>query len=110
LAKAKPTRTKGKLDMPELMPVERDFAFIVDQNTKASDLLRAVLAADKNLIASADIFDVYRGAGIATDKISLGVSVILQPRDKTLTDADIETVGAKIIAEAHKKTGATLRG
>jgi phenylalanyl-tRNA synthetase beta chain len=109
LPKAKATRTKGAVDLPELMPVERDFAFISDQSVRASDIIKAVLAADKNLISHADVFDIYQGAGVESGKISLAVSVILQPRDKTLTEKDIEAVCQKIIADVAKKTGAILR-
>jgi phenylalanyl-tRNA synthetase beta chain len=108
-AKAKPTKTKPRLDISDLQPVSRDFAFIVDRATPAGDLLRAVQGADKTLIAGADIFDVYEGAGVPAGKKSIGVAVTLQPREKTLTDAEIEALAQKIVAEAAKKTGAALR-
>jgi phenylalanyl-tRNA synthetase beta chain len=108
--KAKPTKTKGKLEMSDFMPLERDFAFIVDRSVKAGDILRAAQGADKALISDATIFDIYEGTGIPDGKKSVAVSVTLQPREKTLTDADIEAVMAKIVAEVTKKTGATLRG
>jgi phenylalanyl-tRNA synthetase beta chain len=108
--KAKPTKTKGKLEISEFMPLERDFAFVVDRAVKAGDILRAAQAADRALITGADVFDVYEGTGIPEGKKSVGVSVSLQPREKTLTDAEIEAVSAKIVAEVAKKTGAALRG
>lgn len=107
--KTKVTRSKGKVDLPDLMPLERDFAFVIDDQVRANDVLRAVLAADKNLITSADVFDIYRGAGIDEGKISLGVRVTLQPHAKTLTDTDIDAVSAKITTEVAKKTGGSLR-
>ena len=109
-AKAKPTKAKPKLDLPDLMAVERDFAFIVDMSVKAGDILRVAQAADRALITSAQVFDVYEGTGVPEGKKSVGVSVTLQPRDKTLTDAEIEAVAAKIVGDVSKKTGATLRG
>ena len=108
--KAKPTKIKPKLDLSDLMPLERDFAFVVDRATRAGDLLKAVLGADRALIADANVFDIYEGAGVPEGKKSVAVSVRLEPREKTLTDAEIEAVAAKIVAEATKKTGATLRG
>ena len=108
--KAKATKIKPKLDLSDLMPLERDFAFVVDRETRAGDLLKAVLGADRALIADANVFDIYEGAGVPEGKKSVAVSVRLEPREKTLTDAEIEAVGAKIVAEATKKTGATLRG
>ncbi len=108
--KAKPTRAKGKLELAELMPLERDFAFVVDRTAKAADIVRAALGADRALITGANVFDVYEGAGIAEGKKSVGIAITLQPRDKTLTDVEIEAVGAKIVAEVGKKTGGVLRG
>jgi phenylalanyl-tRNA synthetase beta chain len=55
------------------------------------------------------VFDVYEGAGIAADKKSIAISVTLQPREKTMTDAEIEAVAGKIVAEVSKRTGAMLR-
>jgi phenylalanyl-tRNA synthetase beta chain len=108
--KAKPTKTKGKLEMSDFMPLERDFAFIVDRSVKAGDMLRAALGADKALISDANVFDIYEGTGIPEGKKSVAVSVTLQPREKTLADTEIEAVMAKIVADVTKKTGATLRG
>ena len=108
--KAKPTKTKGKLELSDFMPLERDFAFIVDRSVKAGDILRAAQGADKALISDANVFDVYEGTGIPDGKKSVAVSVTLQPREKTLTDTEIEAVMGKVVAEVTKKTGATLRG
>ena len=108
--KARPTKTKGKLEISEFMPLERDFAFVVDRAVKAGDILRAAQGADRALIAGADVFDVYEGTGVPEGKKSVAVSVTLQPREKTLTDAEIEAVAAKVVAEVSKKTGAALRG
>ncbi len=107
--KARPTKTKGRLDLPDLTPVERDFAFVVPRAVRAADILRAARGADRALVADADVFDVYEGSGIDADKKSVGVTVTLQPRDKTMTDAEIEAVAARIVAEVVGKTGATLR-
>jgi phenylalanyl-tRNA synthetase beta chain len=108
--KAKPTKAKPKLDLVDLQPLTRDFAFIVAREARAGDLLRAVQGADRALIVGADVFDVYEGAGVPEGKKSIAVAVTLQPRDKTLTDVEIEAVAQKIVAEAEKKLGATLRG
>jgi len=107
--RAKPTRAKPALDLSPFQPVERDFAFVVERNVKAADLLRAAQAADRKLIASVSLFDVYEGAGIAPGKKSIAIAVTLQPRDKTMTDAEIEALAAKIVAEVGKRTGGVLR-
>jgi phenylalanyl-tRNA synthetase beta chain len=90
--------------------VSRDFAFIVDRKIKAGDIVRAAQSVDKKLITNVSVFDVYEGKGIADDKKSIAIAVTLQPRDKTMTDEEIDAVGAKITAEVGKKTGGSLRG
>ena len=91
------------------MPVQRDLAFVVAESAPAGDILKAALSADRALIASADVFDVYRGPGVPEGSKSVAIAVTLQPRERTLTDAEIEAVIAKIVAEVGKRTGATLR-
>ena len=108
--KAKPTKAKPKLELSDFQPVERDFAFIVENSVKAADLIKAAQAADRNLIVNVGVFDLYAGPGVPDGKKSVALNVTLQPREKTLTDAEIEAVAQKIVAEAGKKTGAVLRG
>jgi phenylalanyl-tRNA synthetase beta chain len=107
--KARPTKAKPKLERFEFMPVERDLAFVVTEATRAGDVLKAALAADRALVADAGVFDVYRGPGVAAGFKSIALSITLQPRDRTLTDAEIEAAMAKIVADVGKKTGAALR-
>src|SRR6185295_495807 len=107
--KAKPTRAKPMLDLSPFQPVERDFAFVVERAVKAADIIRAAQGVDRKLITSVSVFDVYEGKGIEPDKKSIAIAVTLQPREKTLTDAEIEAVAAKIVAEVGKRTGGVLR-
>ena len=108
-AKRKGT-AKPALDASDLQPVRRDFAFLLDRDVQAGDLLRAASGADRALIAETRVFDVFTGTGVPEGKKSLAIEVTLQPRDKTLTDAEIEAVAAKIVAAVQKATGGTLRG
>jgi len=108
-AKARPTKAKPKLERSEFMPVSRDLAFVVTEGAAAGDILKAALAADRALITAADVFDVYRGPGVPEGSKSVAIAVTLQPRERTLTDSEIEAAVAKIVAEVGKKTGATLR-
>ena len=85
-----------------------DSAF--DRAVKAGDIVRAAQGADRKLITGISVFDVYEGAGIDPDKKSIAIAVTLQPREKTLTDQEIEAVSAKIVAEVGKRTGGALRG
>ena len=89
--------------------VDRDFAFVVDSKVTAEDVLKAAKSADRVLIERAELFDVYEGKGVPDGKKSLAISVRLQPRDKTLTDAEIEATAQKIVAAVTKATGGTLR-
>ncbi len=109
-AKARPTRTKPLLELSPFQPVSRDFAFIVDRAVKAADVIRTAQGVDRKLITGVNVFDLYEGKGIEDGKKSLAIAVTLQPREKTLTDQEIEAVAAKIVAEVSKKTGGVLRG
>jgi len=90
--------------------VSRDFAFIVDRNVKAGDIVRAAQGIDKKLIADVTVFDVYEGKGIDDNKKSIAIAVTMQPREKTMTDQEIDAVAARIVAEVTKRTGGVLRG
>jgi phenylalanyl-tRNA synthetase beta chain len=107
--KPKATRAKPVLELSPLQPVERDFAFVVDRAVKAADIVRAALSADRKLVAGVSVFDVYEGQGIEAGKKSIAIAVTLQPREKTMTDEEIDAVAAKIVAEVTKRTGGTLR-
>src|SRR5262249_32815462 len=102
--KAKATRAKAALDLSPFQPVERDFAFIVSRDVKAADIVRTAQGVDKKLIAGVTVFDVYEGKGIDPDKKSIAIAVTIQPREKTMTDAEIEALAAKIVVEVTKKT------
>jgi phenylalanyl-tRNA synthetase beta chain len=107
--KPKATRAKPALDLSAFHPVDRDFAFVVDRSVKAADLVRAAQSVDRKLITQVSVFDVYEGKGIDPDKKSLAIAVTLQPRDKTMTDDEIEAVAQKIVAEVTRRTGGVLR-
>jgi len=107
--KAKATRAKPALELSPFQPVERDFAFVVDRGVNASDIVRAAQSIDKKLIINITVFDVYEGKGIDPGKKSIAIAVTIQPREKTMTDAEIDALGQKIIAEVRRKTGGMLR-
>jgi len=107
--KKKSVKTKSALALSPLMPLTRDFAFVVGRDTAAGDLVRAVQSADRALIAGVRVFDVYEGPGVTEGAKSVAVEVTLQPREKTLEDAEIETLSARIVTAAAKATGAVLR-
>ncbi|MDY0881794.1 phenylalanine--tRNA ligase subunit beta [Dongia soli] len=107
-------RSKGTarplLNASPFQPVERDFAFVVDAKVPADKLIKAAKGADKALITEVKLFDVFSGGSLGTDQKSIALSVTLQPKDKTLTDQEIEAAAAKVVAAVNKATGGTLRG
>jgi len=107
--KRRAIKTRPALTLSPLMPLSRDFAFVVPTDRAAADLVRAIQGADKALIASARVFDVYTGAGVPEGSKSLAVEVSIQPVDHTLTEAEIDALSARIIAAADKAVGAKLR-
>ncbi|GAB4528916.1 MAG: phenylalanine--tRNA ligase subunit beta [Roseibium sp.] len=108
--KGKGGRSKGALNASDLMPVSRDFAFLVSRDVSAETVLRAARGADRTLIGEVTLFDVYQGQGVPDGQKSMAIDVVLQPRQKTLTDEEIDAVAKKIIANVEKATGGTLRG
>ena len=107
--KARPTKTKPKLDRSDFMAVERDLAFVIDAAVRAGDVVKAAESAERSLIAKVGVFDVYQGEGVPEGSKSIAIHVTLQPRDRTLTDAEIDAAMSKIVAEVSKRTGAALR-
>ncbi|GAC1336559.1 MAG: phenylalanine--tRNA ligase subunit beta [Beijerinckiaceae bacterium] len=108
--KIRATKIRPALDLPALMPLERDFAFVVDREVRAAEMIKAAQAADRTFVTEVSVFDVYEGPGIAPGKKSIALAVTLQPRDKTMTDAEIEVISRKIIGNVVQKTNAVLRG
>jgi phenylalanyl-tRNA synthetase beta chain len=109
-AKQRPTRARPVLELSAFQPVSRDFAFIVDRAVKSGDIVRAAQGVDRKLISGVTVFDVYEGKGIDEGRKSVAIAVTIQPREKTLTDQEIDAVAAKIVAEVTRKTGGALRG
>jgi phenylalanyl-tRNA synthetase beta chain len=90
---------------PALQPVRRDFAFVVPADLPADQLVRAVRGADKATIVSARVFDVFA----LEEGKSVAVEVMLQPGEKSFTDAELKAISDKVVAAAGKQ-GAYLRG
>ncbi len=104
------SRAKPRLDANDLMPVRRDFAFLLDKGVAAGDVVRAAAGADKALIREVSVFDVFEGGALEKEgKKSLAIEVMLQPVSETLTDKDIEAVSAKIAAAVKAATGGEIR-
>ncbi len=102
-------RRRQAPDLPPFQPIRRDFAFLVDSAVTADAVLRAARGADRALTAGVSLFDLYQGDRLPTGKKSLAIEVVFQPRDRTLTDAEIEAACQKVVAAVTKATGATQR-
>ena len=101
---------RGALDISDLQAVERDFAFVVDAEVEALTVVNAAAGADKALVENVRVFDEFIGGALGEGKKSLAITVRLQPRDKTLKDAEIEAVAKKVVDKVTKVTGGALRG
>ncbi len=108
--KATASKSRALLKVSAFQPVNRDFAFVVDDNVPAAKLIGAIRAADRKLVADVGVFDVFTGETIGENKKSVALSVTLQPLQATMTDAEIDEVAARIVANVEKQTGGVLRG
>ncbi len=109
-AKAKPTRTKPKLELSAFQAVKRDFAFVVEKAVEAGSLVKAALAADRKLVTDVNVFDIFEGASLGEGKKSIAIEVTIQPVEKTLTEEDFEVLAGRIVENVKKQTGGALRG
>ena len=100
---------KTKFVFSDYQKSERDFAFIVNKEVKAQDLINAVLSVDQKLISNIKVFDVYEGENIPENQKSIAISVTIQSFEKTLKDHDLENINNLIIKTVQSKTGAKIR-
>jgi phenylalanyl-tRNA synthetase beta chain len=108
--KTKTTKARGDLQISDFPAVDRDFAFIVDDAVTADKMIGAAKKADPKLISQVDVFDVYTGKGIADGQKSVGLAIRLEPKNRTLTDEEIDGVAEKVVAGVGEATGGVLRG
>lgn len=108
-APKKKASAKSLLVLSPFQPVQRDFAFLVDDKIEADAIIKAARSPDK-MIETVEVFDIYKGKGVEPGKKSVAINVILQPKDKTLSDAEIESIAKKIVEAVTSKCGASLRG
>ena len=101
--------SKPKFTVSDYQKVVRDFAFVIDEKYNSGEIINLVKKIDKKLIKDVRIFDVYQGDNIAARKKSIAFNVTLEPKDKTLSDKEIEEISKKVISTVQKTTGATLR-
>ena len=107
--KAKNSKIKESLTFSDYQKSDRDFAFLVNKDSRAQDLLEVIQKIDKDLIKEIKIFDVYEGENIPSDKKSIALKVTIQSDHKTLNENDLTNISKKIVSTVEEKTGAKLR-
>ena len=100
---------KANYEISEYQKSERDFAFIIDKNIQAQEVLNLIKNVDTSLVKDISVFDLYEGENIPDDKKSLAFKVVIQSNDKALTESDINAVSNKIVKIVEEKTGSKLR-
>ncbi|WP_019219177.1 phenylalanine--tRNA ligase subunit beta [Bartonella florencae] len=108
-SKKKTTKSRPPLKLSPFQMVRRDFAFVADKTVASSLIVRAASGADKKLIHSVQVFDIFEDSSLGEDKKSVAIEVTLQPMERTLTDEDLEELALKIVENVAKMTGACLR-
>ena len=103
---------KNKVEFVEIAKypsVSRDLALLVDKTVKFAEIERIAFEAERKLLKSVTLFDVYEGKNLGADKKSYAVNFTLQDENKTLNDKQTEAVMNKIIQQLQKQLNATLR-
>ena len=89
--------------------VRRDLSLILDKKVSFDEIRKLALRTEKKLLQQINVFDVYEGANIGTDKKSYSVSFTLQDETQTLTDAVIDKTMSRLMEIFEKELGAVIR-
>ena len=100
---------KTQFMVSDYQKVTRDFAFVIDEKYSSGEVINLVKKIDKELIKDVKIFDIYQGDNIGNGKKSIAFNVTLEPKDKTLSEKDIDQISKKIVLKVQEATGANLR-
>ena len=100
---------KPQYQYSDFQKSERDFAFVIDKDFQAQELMEMILKIDENFIKAAKVFDVYQGENIPEGQKSIAINVIIQSSKKTLKDVDLDRINQLIISTVEDKTGAKIR-
>ncbi len=108
-SKQKIKDSKSEYKFSDFQKSERDFAFIINKNFKSQELVSIIKSADKKLIKSVRVFDVFEGENIPEGKKSIAVNVTIQSEEKTLNENDLDNINKLIISSVESKSGAKIR-
>ena len=100
---------KAKFSFSDYQKSERDFAFIVNKDVNAKDLIEAISSVNESLVKDIKVFDVYEGENIPENQKSIAISVTIQSSERTLNEGDLEKINNLIIKTVENKTGAKIR-
>lgn len=89
--------------------VERDFAFVMPKSLKVGDVLKDIRKAGSGLLVNAEVFDMYQGDKMESDKKSVAIRVWLQDKNATLQENQISEVTSKILASLKKNFDLSVR-
>lgn len=95
--------------LPKTHPVKRDLALLLDKSVTMERVDATVREAERRLLRSVELFDVYEGEHLPEGKKSYAIAITLQDNEKTLQDKQIDAVMKKIVTNLQNKLGATLR-
>ena len=96
-------------EISKFPPVSRDLALLIDKQVEFVEIEKIAYQAERKLLKSVELFDVYEGKNLPEGKKSYAVNFILQDEQKTLNDKQIDTIMQKIIAQLTAQLGAQLR-
>lgn len=96
-------------EVPKYPEVRRDLALVLDKKVTFAEIEQVAFNTEKKLLKRVGLFDVYEGKGVAEGMKSYAVSFVLQDKDKTLNDKQIEAVMAKLQKNLENQLGAKLR-
>lgn len=95
--------------LPKYPAVTRDIAVVCGDSVTVAALSDCIRAAGGKLLRSVELFDIYRGKGIASGSKSAAFRLTLRADDRTLTDADSDGVVSAVLAALEKELNAKLR-
>ncbi len=100
---------KKSFSFNDLQPVYRDYAFVIDQDSKTGELIKIIKNCDKKLINNVEIFDIYQGDNLEQGKKSIALRVKVQPQDGSLTTEQIDQISENIIKQVEAKIAGKIR-
>ena len=103
--------TNVRAETPSRQPtVTRDLAVVVGGMTTAANVLATIRAAAGSGLEDVRLFDLYRGAPLASDERSLAYRLTFRAQERTLTEAEVDAAVANVVASLERDLGARIRG